>query len=277
MHPETTQPFIARLDAAMARQLVDYRGQQVMWRSLGTGTPLVLLHGGHGSWLHWVRNIEALAASHRVLVPDMPGFGESGAVARDTPLADVVDILAHTLDQLIGAGTIICLAGFSFGAIAAAQLAQTRGGVSKLALLGPGGHGQRRRQSEPLLNWRLAREPGAMLAALRKNLSITMLHGEVDALGLEVHRYSCVHTSYRSKATARTAILPALLARLHMPALLLWGEHDATGVPAELGPMLADGRPEREWESITGAGHWVQYERAVEVNRRLLAWFAGPR
>ena len=32
------------------------------WREWGRGETLVLLHGGFGSWLHWVRNIEALSA-----------------------------------------------------------------------------------------------------------------------------------------------------------------------------------------------------------------------
>ncbi|MGT2492391.1 alpha/beta fold hydrolase [Cupriavidus basilensis] len=38
-------------------------GCRVVWRRFGEGRPVILLHGGHGSWLHWVRNIEALAAA----------------------------------------------------------------------------------------------------------------------------------------------------------------------------------------------------------------------
>jgi pimeloyl-ACP methyl ester carboxylesterase len=31
----------------------------VVWRSWGSGPPLLLLHGLHGSWMHWVRNVAA--------------------------------------------------------------------------------------------------------------------------------------------------------------------------------------------------------------------------
>ena len=31
----------------------------------GRGDPVILLHGGHGSWTHWVANIAALSRAHR--------------------------------------------------------------------------------------------------------------------------------------------------------------------------------------------------------------------
>jgi pimeloyl-ACP methyl ester carboxylesterase len=46
----------------------------------GAGRPLVLVHGGHGSWLHWVRNIEALSAKRTLWIPDLPGYGDSSAL-----------------------------------------------------------------------------------------------------------------------------------------------------------------------------------------------------
>src|SRR4051812_49095692 len=45
------------------------------------GSPLLLVHGGHGGWMHWRTNLVALASSHRVLAPDMPGFGASSELA----------------------------------------------------------------------------------------------------------------------------------------------------------------------------------------------------
>src|SRR3546814_12050761 len=54
------------------------------WRLWGPdvpsgNAPLLLLHGSHGGWMHWLRNIQALARERCVIVPDMPGFGESDA------------------------------------------------------------------------------------------------------------------------------------------------------------------------------------------------------
>ena len=52
----------------------------MVWHAWGdpAAAPVVLLHGGAGSWTHWVRNITPLvAAGRRVWVPDLPGFGDS--------------------------------------------------------------------------------------------------------------------------------------------------------------------------------------------------------
>ena len=54
----------------------------MVWQRWGPrgGKPVLLLHGGSGSWTHWVRNIEPLARpAMTVWVPDLPGFGDSAA------------------------------------------------------------------------------------------------------------------------------------------------------------------------------------------------------
>jgi len=61
------------LDALAARHDVPFDNGTMRWRRFGSGRPLVLVHGGHGSWLHWVRNIAALSASHELWIPDLPG------------------------------------------------------------------------------------------------------------------------------------------------------------------------------------------------------------
>ena len=97
---------------------------------------VVLLHGGSGSWTHWLRNIDALAAAgHAVWVPDMPGFGAS-AVPPDGQDADVLPgWLELGLQQLIGARPV-ALVGFSFGALVAGLWAQARPArVARLVLV----------------------------------------------------------------------------------------------------------------------------------------------
>ena len=43
----------------------------------GDGPPIVLLHGPGGNAAHWARVIGELAATHRVIAPDLPGQGAS--------------------------------------------------------------------------------------------------------------------------------------------------------------------------------------------------------
>ena len=68
-----------RLDAEAQRTESPCGDGSMVWRSWGEGPPLVLLHGASGSWTHWIRNVLPLARHHRVLAPDMPGYGESDA------------------------------------------------------------------------------------------------------------------------------------------------------------------------------------------------------
>ncbi len=85
--------------------------------------PVVLLHGGSGSWSHWLRTIDPLRASGRpVLAADLPGFGDSDPPPRGGDADALVAPLAQGLAQLVP-GTAVDLVGFSFGGLAAALLA----------------------------------------------------------------------------------------------------------------------------------------------------------
>ncbi len=61
----------------VAERSIDLDGSRVRYLEAGNGPPLVLVHGlGHSSTA-WARTIDALAARHRVVAPDLPGFGGS--------------------------------------------------------------------------------------------------------------------------------------------------------------------------------------------------------
>jgi pimeloyl-ACP methyl ester carboxylesterase len=277
--PSTVPAEIARLEAMAQRFDVAYLGRNVRWRRWGDGPALVLLHGGHGNWMHWVRNIEPLMRQHAVWAPDLPGFGDSDDLAGDAHAAarkrHLLDAVSATLDTLVGREALIDLAGFSFGGLVAAELSAQRGHVRRLALVGTAGHGGTRRQHAELVNWR--RSDGAhMLDGLRHNLAALMLHepAAIDTLALHVHETSCSRTRFRSKAVSRAGGLQAALDQYGGPVLLIWGEHDVTAVPHDMAAQLADEDVRREWCVVPGTGHWVQYEGANDVNRLLSSWFA---
>lgn len=275
-HPSSAA-FVEWLENLACIHDVPHGDKVVRWRSFGQGSPLVLIHGGHGSWLHWVRNILPLSASHRVLVPDLPGYGDSqlqdGPSADPTGLDLLLEALHATLLRLVGAEPFD-LAGFSFGGVVATHLAARCASVRRLCLLGPGGHGMARRQVEALQDWRKAPDAQAAAAAFRQNLSSFMLHAldPADTLAPLVYERACRATRFRSKEISRRAGALELIARLPCPVLALWGEHDVTAHPAEVGEALRQGRADRDWCLVSGAGHWVQYERAQAVNQILLTW-----
>lgn len=88
----------------------------------GTGVPLLLLHGGGVSSDAWVRNIDSLARSFRVIAPDLLGHGFTGTgqYSAGPPHPHIVEHLAALADHL-GLEQFY-VAGSSFGALIASLL-----------------------------------------------------------------------------------------------------------------------------------------------------------
>lgn len=240
---------------------------------------MVLVHGGHGNWMHWALNIEALARHRLVLVPDLPAYGDSSEVPRND-LAALVDAFVQTLNRMVGPQAAIDMAGFSFGALVAAQAAAQRGGVGNLALFGTAGHGLPRRPTAELLAWKTA--SGMELGRImRHNLAAQMIYGEqrIDALAVWIHTQGCRNARFRSRPYSRSDVLTGLLRRSPARLLLAWGQHDVTGNPADIARLLAVVRPDCDVRIVEDAGHWVQFEAAETVNRLLIDWLdqVGPQ
>lgn len=268
--------LIAQVAASVTVHSVDYAGRKVVYRQFGQGSPLLLLHGGHGSWLHWIRNIEALSRQHSVFVPDMPGFGDSETLAAEDSMPAIAQAVAGSIDSLVGADTPIGLVGFSFGGLVAATVAATRKGVARLALIGSGGHGGKRREQLTLVQWRDAPDEQALQAAMRHNLAALMLSdpARIDARALEVHTLSCQRTRFRSRDLSRGGSLANTLSAYTQPVLFIWGEHDVTADPPVVIAALTASGPGRQGLIVPDAGHWAQYEQPERINAALTDWFA---
>ena len=64
----------------LTEHLITVAGKPIFAVEAGTGPAVVMLHGGGpgaSGVSNYSRNIDALAAQFRVIVPDMPGFGRS--------------------------------------------------------------------------------------------------------------------------------------------------------------------------------------------------------
>jgi 2-hydroxy-6-oxonona-2,4-dienedioate hydrolase len=106
----TPAEFIAAIAAKGERRTTPTGNGDLVWRIWGRGDPLVLLHGGTGSWLHWIRNVEDLARDFAVIVPDIPGSGES-ATPEPPPTADrIAASMLAGLDRLIGPDVTFAIA-----------------------------------------------------------------------------------------------------------------------------------------------------------------------
>lgn len=86
--------------------------------TVGTGPPLLLLHSGVCDRRMWRPQVETLLAAHRVVAPDLPGFGDTDPLPGPH---SYVDLLVGLLDELAVARTFVV--GSSFGGRVATELA----------------------------------------------------------------------------------------------------------------------------------------------------------
>jgi pimeloyl-ACP methyl ester carboxylesterase len=103
------------------RRFVRLGGRLVNVVELGSGPPLLFVHGLGGCWQNWLENLPDLARDHRVIALDLPGFGASEMPASDVSVAGY----ARVLEELCDALGVECafVVGNSMGGFVAAELA----------------------------------------------------------------------------------------------------------------------------------------------------------
>ena len=105
---------------------------------LGSGPPLVFVHGLSGSWQNWLEQLPAFARDHRVIAMDLPGFGESEMPAAKISIPGYARWLDALLDEL-GVG-VTAVVGNSMGGFIGAELAiQFPPRVERLVLVSAAG------------------------------------------------------------------------------------------------------------------------------------------
>jgi 2-hydroxy-6-oxonona-2,4-dienedioate hydrolase len=258
---------IARVAASAETRFTPCADGQMVWRLWGRAdaTPLVLLHGGYGSWMHWIKVIPALSARYRVLAPDTPGLGESATVPKPYSPDTIAAIVSRGLDEVLPPPRRFHLAGFSFGAIVGGPVCRLQGSRAiSFTMIGAGAMGLRRQQTEPLGK----REPGMTAAQIyaqqKHNLEIFMISdlARIDDLAVHIQTLNTAQARVQSRKFARTTsladTLPHLEARIHA----LWGERDVTAAPywEERFALLRSIRADMPIRLLPGIGHWAAYE-----------------
>lgn len=283
MLPEFLPPDLAASLQGVQRHETLCQDARMVWHVWGPAQrpAVVLLHGGSGSWTHWVRNIAALhQAGWQVLVPDLPGFGDSDLPAGCTDVDALPAHLHAGWQQLQQAG--VChgparVVGFSFGGMAGALwLAEHPQDATQLVLVGAPGMGLATSKRVPLKGWRHLPSPQAQEAVHRHNLMALMLASPaaLDGLALDLHAANVQRDRMPRRRLSSTDIVARTLPRLPLPVSAIFGEHDA--LYRERLPELQAAMPRMaqrwgQWHTLAGAGHWVQYEAAKAFDAALQA------
>ena len=249
-------------------------GYQRVFRTAGSGPPLLLIHGIGDSSATWRTVMPALARHHLVIAPDLLGHGSSAKPRADYSVA----AYANGMRDLLGVLDIdrVTLVGHSLGGGVAMQFAyQFPERTERMVLVSSGGAGK---HVSPLL--RAASLPGAqaLLASLRLPGARLAVHGAVALLGrlnagmrIDAPDLTRVVESLPD-ATSRAAFIRTLRAVVDwrgqvvtmldraylvraLPTLLIWGALD-TVVPVGHAYQAHAAMPGSRLSIFDEAGHF---------------------
>jgi pimeloyl-ACP methyl ester carboxylesterase len=241
---------------ARARGTNRRRGLAVVAGDVGTGPPLILLHGLAGSARWWTRNVPALSRSFRVLAIDLPGFGTSPRGQR-LILDEAAGVVAATMDRLgIERASVI---GHSMGGLIAGGLAADQPErVDRLVLVDAAflslGRSAVQSVSGPAVTLRWT-APSLLPLVVRDGLRA----GPVRLANASIQ---LVRADWRAK-----------LPRIGAPTLVIWGEHDRI-CPPSIGRRIVASIPGSRLVVVEGAAHNPMWEQPDTFDREVLDFLA---
>jgi pimeloyl-ACP methyl ester carboxylesterase len=277
-HPAAAVDALARTARAFKTPCGD---GTMIWRVWGAGEPLVLFHGGSGSWNHWIRNIPELSRHYELWLPDTPGLGDSAMPPKPWTPESITEVVIAGLDELFPTTHRFRLAGFSFGGhIAGLVAARLKERVRELTLIGVAALGLRADPREPFAKARTGMNAAETAAVFRQNLAVLMFAdvAKIDPLAIHLQAENIRQARFRSRPFAATDGLAVALAEVTARVKTIWGTQDIIARPsleARL-DILRRHHPELEVRLIEGAGHWVAYEAAGAFNAALLDLLRQP-
>ena len=247
----------------------------VCWRIWGKGQPIIFLHGGYGSWRHWIKQVTYLSKDYQILVPDMPGFGESSDLKSDHTPENISLNLYQTFRKLnITDLDNINLVGFSFGGLISGHLSYQflKKGIElkNLILVGPGGTGARRGPMREMVRRTPKMSFEEILRAHFENLKILMINNpkNIDLLSLYIQLENTNNHRLKSRPISATNTLIKILEKQNIIPYLIFGEKDATVGPylEERISLFREACKDARIHVEIDAGHWIMYEKPDRFN-----------
>lgn len=275
------------------RHEVDLPSAIVPYRAYGpVGDPeIVLVHGLRGDH-HGLEPIVAHLADRRVIVPDLPGFGEAPPLRRgEHDIDGYARVVTEMVDALAPGGVLL---GHSFGSIIAAAAVAGGLDVRGLALVNPiaesGMVGPRRvvtgftvglhrlaaavpeRLGDGVLRSRVfTRVASVAMVKTRDRALRRWIHAEHDRWFGGYHDRRVLLEAFTASVTRGVT---ESAARIAVPTLLVGAELDDITAPRQLHELVAL-FPDARLELIPGTGHLAHYETPHLVAQHVEAFVAG--
>lgn len=248
----------------------------MVWHIWGEGTPVVLLHGGHGAWNHWCRNVEQLAASgFQVFAADLPGLGMSYDPGPPYTADGIAKIVYYGITRLVHENDAVHIVGFSFGSVIGAVVAEMlETQLGSFNVVGAAGFGPRERIRDSMIRIHDGLSQEEKLVAAKNNMEWLMLADpkNVGKLATFMQLQNSSRARTLSRPISMTVRLLEALPNILAPLNALWGELDRTtmGSLESRITMLKEERPDANIDVFDGVGHWTQFEVADRFNDWLI-------
>ncbi len=220
-------------------------GDTVYWESAGRdsqASPVVLVHGVNDQAGTWFTVAPALAATRRVILPDLAGHGESGPSSGPLPLT----LLLDRLDAVLGEEREMTLVGNSLGGwLAVLYTLAHPERVRHLVLEAAGG------LARPFASPVLARDRDEAVLILRN------VHGprlEPPEWTIDALLRRSADSPMLRVTEAEQYFLDGRLSGLHVPTTLIWGADDGV-LPVSYAEELRGLIEGAELHVIEGAAH----------------------
>jgi pimeloyl-ACP methyl ester carboxylesterase len=265
-------------------------GRRVNVIEMGSGPPVVFIHGLSGSWQNWLEQLPVFAREHRVIAFDLPGFGESEMPPEKITISGYGRFVNALLDEL-GAGTV-AVVGNSMGGFIGIELAISfPDRVERLVLVSAAGLSieyLRNERALALLNVaenRLAAYSGWL--ASRSDALARRPGARRVIFGIVAHRADLLPgplVAEQVRGSGKPGFVPALdaltdypirdrLGEIACPTLIVWGSEDKL-VPARDADEFARLIPNSRKVVWRDTGHVAMLERPAAFNALLEAFLA---
>ena len=245
---------------------------QLHYVEVGSGMPLLLVHGFPLDHTMWQGQIDGLADCCRVIAPDLRGFGQSSVTPGLVTMQRMADDLAELLSG-IGIEEPVVFCGLSMGGYVAWQFAaRHRARLARLILCdtravadsteaaaGRNALADRVRKEGP------AFVAESMLPKLFAPATIEAAAPCVEQTRQVILRADPQGIAAASRGMAQRPDVSEKLSQLDLPALLVCGQHDAISPASEMREIAAK-MPRAAFVVIPAAGHMAPLERSEPVN-----------
>ena len=252
---------------------VQVSGIELAVEERGAGPAVVLVHGFPLDHTMWSAQVEALSERHRVLAPDLRGFGESGVTAGKVTMIRMAEDLAEMLDAL-GVEGPVSVCGLSMGGyVALAFWEMFRDRLRSLVLCDtrakadtPQAAADRLAMADRVLAEGLTPLADSMLPKLLGRESRQSRPALVESLRQMILNARPEGVAAAARGMAERPDMTGRLGEIRCGVLVVVGAEDAISTPEEMRSIGA-AIPGSRVVVIPAAGHMSPMEQPEAVNR----------